>query len=53
MELHHKKPKAKGGSDAYNNLIFTTKEVHKLIHAVNEITIQISCGTKSREGTTE
>ena len=39
MELHHKKPKAKGGSDAYNNLIFITKEVHKLIHAVNEITI--------------
>ena len=39
MELHHKKPKAKGGSDAYNNLVFTTKEVHKLIHAVNEMTI--------------
>lgn len=36
MELHHRKPKAKGGSDAYNNLIFITKEVHKLIHAVNE-----------------
>jgi len=39
MELHHKKPKVKGGSDAYNNLVFITKEVHKLIHAVNEKTI--------------
>ena len=39
MELHHKKPKARGGSDAYNNLVFITKEVHKLIHAVNDMTI--------------
>lgn len=40
MELHHKKPKAKGGSDAYQNLVFITKDVHKLIHAVNDKTIK-------------
>ena len=40
MELHHKKPKEKGGTDAYQNLVFLNKDVHKLIHAVNEITIK-------------
>ncbi|MFK9092023.1 group II intron reverse transcriptase/maturase [Bacillus salipaludis] len=40
MELHHKKPKSKGGTDSYQNLVFITKDVHKLIHAVNDKTIK-------------
>jgi len=40
MELHHKKPKSKGGTDSYQNLVFITKDVHKLIHAVNDRTIK-------------
>ncbi|WP_396334564.1 group II intron reverse transcriptase/maturase [Alkalihalobacillus sp. MEB130] len=40
MELHHKKPKAKGGKDSYHNLLFITKDIHKLIHAVNDQTVR-------------
>ncbi|MGH0736593.1 group II intron reverse transcriptase/maturase [Bacillus cereus] len=40
MECHHKKPKHLGGGDEYKNLIFITKNVHKLIHATNEETIR-------------
>jgi len=36
MELHHIVPKAKGGNDKYDNLVFITKEAHKLIHATTE-----------------
>lgn len=32
MEVHHKKMKQKGGTDKYNNLIFITKNIHKLVH---------------------
>ena len=39
MECHHKKPKSKKGSDKYSNLIFVTKDVHKLIHATLQETI--------------
>lgn len=40
MECHHKVPRHKGGDDRYSNLIFITKEVHKLIHATNNDTIE-------------
>jgi RNA-directed DNA polymerase len=40
MELHHKKPKSKSGTDSYQNLVFILKDVHKLIHAVNDKTIK-------------
>lgn len=40
MELHHKKPKSLGGTDEYNNLVFITKTIHKLIHATKEETIE-------------
>lgn len=40
MEIHHKKPKMSGGNDSYENLVFVTADVHKLIHAVNEETIE-------------
>ena len=39
MELHHMIPKSKGGKDNYDNLVFITKTVHKLIHATKEKTI--------------
>ncbi len=39
MHCHHKLPIFLGGTDKYNNLIFVTDEVHKLIHAVNPDTI--------------
>ena len=40
MEVHHKVPKEFGGGDEYNNLIFITSDVHKLIHATNQDIIQ-------------
>lgn len=40
MEVHHKTPREKGGTDKYENLIFICKEVHKLIHATQEETIK-------------
>jgi len=39
MEVHHKKPKALGGTDEYKNLIFVTKDAHKLIHSTQSETI--------------
>lgn len=33
IHCHHKKPRAKGGSDRYENLIIIHKDVHRLIHA--------------------
>lgn len=40
MECHHKLPRAEGGSDVYNNLVYVSKDVHKLIHATMPETIQ-------------
>lgn len=39
MEVHHIKPQSKGGSDKYQNLLFVTINVHKLIHATEQQTI--------------
>lgn len=39
MHCHHKTPSSKGGTDEYANLVFVTEEVHKLIHAESEDTI--------------
>ncbi|MFY4789615.1 group II intron reverse transcriptase/maturase [Aliarcobacter butzleri] len=39
MEVHHAIPKSQGGNDSYNNLIYITKDVHKLIHATQLETI--------------
>lgn len=36
MECHHIIPRSMGGTDEYNNLIFVTRHIHKLIHATNE-----------------
>lgn len=40
MEVYHKIPKGKRGTDEYNNLIFIRKQAHKLIHATQEGTIK-------------
>ena len=40
MEVHHKKPRKMGGSDNYRNLVLVTADIHKLIHAIDESTIQ-------------
>ncbi len=39
MECHHKIPKHLGGTDEYKNLIWVCTDVHKLIHATVEDTV--------------
>ena len=39
MELHHKIMKSAGGDDSYQNLVWISKDIHKLIHATKEDTI--------------
>ena len=41
MHCHHIRPKSKGGDDGYQNLIFVTDIVHKIIHAKTDETIKI------------
>jgi len=40
MEVHHRKPRSKGGDDSYKNLILLSDDIHKLIHATNPETIE-------------
>lgn len=39
MELHHKIMKSVGGDDSYQNLVWVSKDIHKLIHSTKEETI--------------
>ena len=39
MQCHHKLPKSQGGTDTYKNLIWVNEDIHKLIHATKEETI--------------
>jgi RNA-directed DNA polymerase len=39
-EVHHKTPKGHGGTDEYGNLVIVVPEVHRLIHALDEETVQ-------------
>jgi len=39
MELHHKIMKSTGGDDSYKNLVWVSKDIHKLIHSTKEETI--------------
>ena len=39
MELHHKIMKSAGGDESYQNLVWISKDIHKLIHATKEDTI--------------
>lgn len=45
MECHHKIPKEKGGSDIYDNLVWLSGKVHKLIHATKQETIEKYLGS--------
>ncbi|MFR3174582.1 MAG: HNH endonuclease signature motif containing protein, partial [Clostridium sp.] len=36
MHCHHKIPRKMGGTDEYNNLVIVEREVHTLIHVVDE-----------------
>ena len=40
IHCHHKVPKHKGGTDNYDNLILVSDDIHKLIHANTEETIE-------------
>lgn len=39
MECHHKLPKSRGGTDKYENLVWLTTQVHKIVHSTNLDTI--------------
>jgi group II intron reverse transcriptase/maturase len=43
IHCHHKKPRKNGGTDSYENLILVKEDVHILIHASVEATIQRYC----------
>lgn len=40
IHCHHKMPKQYGGTDRYDNLVLLLPQVHRLIHAADEITIR-------------
>lgn len=40
IHCHHKIPKAKGGTDAYENLTMVSDQVHRLIHVTQAVTIR-------------
>lgn len=40
IHCHHKTPKKLGGTDDYKNLILVLEQIHKLIHATKDETIQ-------------
>ncbi len=40
MECHHKLPLHMGGKNDYRNLVWITADVHKLIHATSQKTIE-------------
>ena len=40
IHCHHKKPKQFGGEDKYSNLILVLEDVHRLIHATMDETIE-------------
>ena len=40
IHCHHKTPLSSGGTDRYQNLVIVHKDVHTLIHAVQQETVQ-------------
>ena len=40
VHCHHKLPRNMGGTDEFSNLVIIHKDVHRLIHATNEKTIE-------------
>lgn len=47
MECHHKQARALGGVDKYDNLIWVSYEIHKLIHSTKQDTINKYLGMLS------
>ena len=43
MHCHHKISRSNGGTDEYKNLCLVTADIHRLIHAVQEDTVQRYC----------
>jgi len=41
IHCHHKKPVSQGGADEYKNLVIVHVDVHKLIHATRQETINV------------
>lgn len=39
IQCHHIQPKSMGGDDCYRNLVLIDRDIHILIHAVKEVTI--------------
>ena len=48
MEVHHKKSQQDGGGDLYENLVWVTTDVHRLVHATDRATIE--CYLKKLNG---
>ena len=40
VHCHHKKPRLLGGTDEFKNLVIVHKDVHRLIHATDNMTIE-------------
>jgi group II intron reverse transcriptase/maturase len=40
IHCHHQIPRQKGGTDKYDNLVLVTEEIHRLIHATRQETIE-------------
>ncbi|MDF2789911.1 MAG: putative intron 2 protein [Neobacillus sp.] len=40
LHCHHKLPRHMGGTDEFSNLVIVHEDVHRLIHATNETTIE-------------
>jgi RNA-directed DNA polymerase len=40
LHCHHKLPRHMGGTDEFSNLVIVHEDVHRLIHATNEKTIE-------------
>jgi len=45
MYCHHKRPLKTGDKDRYNNLIFVTREIHRLIHEPDESKVKLDLET--------
>ncbi|KRF58929.1 hypothetical protein ASG99_27185 [Bacillus sp. Soil768D1] len=40
LHCHHKLPRHMGGTDEFSNLVIVHEDVHRLIHATSETTIE-------------
>lgn len=40
METHHKRPRSQGGADEYGNLCYIKADIHTLVHATQQETVE-------------